>query len=259
MQPNTTLLITGIALGLSSFNAQATLTPETANGTNLVYSSISNTTWTQDANLLGTLEADTILQYGDDSSLITAIINANSGVIYDTANTYDNGTYTLTANDFGTGGTVNWWAAQAFVHYLNTINYGGSNQWSLPITTIADPSNSSSTYTSQLEQLYKDELSLGSGGVFGDYSTGTKNISPFTNIQATVYWTGTEYAAYPYYAWIYDFQYGIQYSLNKDTQYYAWAASPGQVPVPITGSVWLFVTGLISLFGLNRKRELARF
>lgn len=45
---------------------------------------------------------------------------------------------TLTHADFGSGGTVNWWAGRAFVHYLDTINYNHSVHWSLPTPPIAD-------------------------------------------------------------------------------------------------------------------------
>ena len=52
-----TVLAAGVLLGFTTFTAEATLISETAGGESVVYSSVSNITWTGDANLLGTLES----------------------------------------------------------------------------------------------------------------------------------------------------------------------------------------------------------
>ena len=64
---------------------------------------------------------------------------AADSTIHDIPNSYDNGgsgVYNLSSIDFGNGGVVDWYAAQAYVSYLNSINYGNSNQWVL--STISD-------------------------------------------------------------------------------------------------------------------------
>jgi len=77
---------------------------------------------------------------------------------------------------------------------------------------------------------------------------------PFSNVQAYVYWSGTEYAANPYGAWYFYTSYGNQGYDNKGFQFYAWAVSPGQVnAVPVPGAVWLFGTGMLGLLGLKRR------
>lgn len=58
MHFNQTLLTAGLLLSLNTLNAQAALTVGTSNGQSVVYSSVSNITWTGDANLLGTLESN---------------------------------------------------------------------------------------------------------------------------------------------------------------------------------------------------------
>ncbi len=56
MRHNTPLLATGLLLSLTTLNAEAALTAYTAAGnTPVVYSSVSDITWTADANLLGTM------------------------------------------------------------------------------------------------------------------------------------------------------------------------------------------------------------
>ena len=241
------LLAASLVFGLASFNAQATLTSETVNGQNLVYDSGNNTTWTQDANLLGTWEG--AYQSTSYTTIVTAIINASGGVIHDTPNAYDtvvnSGTYNLTTADFGSGGTVDWWAGQAFVHYLDTQNYGGSSQWALP--TQPDQNYGYNITSSQLGELFYNEL----GGTAGS----SIPSGPFSNVQAYAYWSGTEYAANPGYAWGFGTDHGIQnHNTSKNTQFYAWAVSPGQVnAVPVPGAVWLFGTGMLGLLGLKRR------
>jgi hypothetical protein len=251
------LLAAGALFSLTTLNAQATLTIN-ANGLG-VYDSGLNATWTQDANLLGTLEANTISQNGNDRSLITAIINASGGVIHDTPNYYDgsynyydgnygltySGTYALTAADFGSGGTVDWWAGQAYVHYLDTINYGGSNQWALP--TQSDQNGSFNNTNSQFGELFYSELF----GVAG----GSVPSGPFSNVQSYAYWSGTENAFYPSLACSFYTCNGLYYNY-KYTQLYTWAVSPGQLSaVPVPSSVWLFVTSLLGLLGLKRSGD----
>ena len=239
-----------LTLGYSSA-ASATLTL-TDNGLG-VYDSGINATWTQDANLLGTLEANAISQYGNDSSLISDIMSANGGVIIDTKSAYDNGTYHLLSSDFGTGGSVDWWGAQAFITYLNSINYGNSNQWALP--SQPDQSSGYNVKNSQLGELFYNELGGTAGGALPVNSL-------FTNEQPYVYWTGKEYAPYPYQAWNFyigssnPVGSGYQYYSIKYSQYYAWAVSPGNVSaVPVPGAVWLFTSALAGLIGYNRRKS----
>ena len=239
-----TLLAASLVFGLASFNAQATLTSETVNGQNLVYDSGNNTTWTQDANLLGTWEG--AYQSTSYTNIVTAIINASGGVVHDTPNGFDNGTYTLTAADFGSGGLVDWWAGQAFVNYLDTQHYAGSSHWALPTTPDNDASADYNQTSSQLGELFYSEL----GGTAGS----SIPSGPFSNVQSYAYWSGTEYAAYPTYAWRLGTGDGVQDVRYKDAQWYAWAVSPGNVAaVPVPGAVWLFGTGLLGLLGLKRR------
>lgn len=243
-----TLMAVGLAFVLASFSAQATLTSVTVNGQNLVYDSGNNATWTQDANLLGTWEG----AYGSTSynDIVNAVIQASNGVIHDTPNFYDtdaiNGIYTLTAADFGSGGRVSWWAAQAFVHYLNTLDYGGSSQWALPT------SNNVFGFVNagQLGELYYNQL--------GGTANGSVPSGPFSNAQLPTFWSGTEFITIPSYAWFFNFTEpgwtGYQDAHYKPHLWYAWAVSPGQVnAVPAPGAVWLFGTGMLGLLGLNRR------
>lgn len=241
------LLAAGLLFGLTTFNAEAALTPYTSGGQNLVYSSVSDVTWTGDGNLLGTLEAS-------DPNLVNSIIST-IGSISDTPNWFDtphnsySGIHTLTTADFGDNGLVNWFGAQAYVSYLNTINYAGSRQWTLP-GAGANPQSGYNQTGGQFGQLFYNEL----GGTAGNNIPNTAN---FTNEQVWAYWLGKEDASNPDGAWGFSTYSGYQYdgtTILKGDQLYAWAVSPGQVSaVPIPGAVWMFGSGLLGLLGLKRR------
>lgn len=236
-------LLAGLLLSLTVLNAEATLTPYTSAGQSLVYSSVSNVTWTQDANLLGTMEAS-------NPNLINTIIST-IGSISDTANYFDtpsdSGYHTLSTNDFGNHGLVTWFGAQAFVSYLNTINYGGSHQWALP-SVGANQQSGYNQASGQFSQLFYNEL-------YGSAFSTIPDTDNFTNEQIYSYWLGTESASDSYYAWSFDTYYGYQDAgWDKLWQFSVWAVCPGLVSaVPVPGTVWLFGTGLVGLLGLKRR------
>jgi hypothetical protein len=131
---------------------------------------------------------------------------------------------------------------------LNTIDYGNSTQWALPTTPDNNSSGGYNQTTSQLGELFYNELGGTAGG-----SIPTNSL--FTNEQAYVYWSGTEYAANPSRAWYFHTTNGYQGSTIKGNQLYAWAVSPGQVSVavPEPSIAWMLLTGLVGLLGLKRR------
>jgi hypothetical protein len=129
MSITTPKLALGLLFSLTAINAQAALTSYyTAVGNiPVVYSSVSNVTWTQDANLFKTM-------YDADNSLISQIA----------------GYFQIST------GRMSWWGGLAFTHYLNSINYGGSSQWRLP-SAGANPQYGYHA-GSELGQLFFSEL-----------------------------------------------------------------------------------------------------
>jgi len=262
IQYGKTMPLAVVLLSITALSARADLSL-TDNGLG-VYDSALNATWTQDANLLGTLE-----NTQGYSTIVNAIIAANS-VIYDTPNFLDNGgsgIYNLSAADFGDSGKVNWWAAQAFVHYLDTEKYGGSSQWALPTTPDTISSIGYNQISAQLGELYYNELNAlaypgtnGSDyGILHDGSNGTSgNAGPFVNAHTYGYWSGTEDSSSSYTnVWVYDTHNGYQEVGTKVVQYYAWAVTPGNVAasaVPVPAAIWLFGSALAGLIGFNHRK-----
>jgi hypothetical protein len=250
----TTLIAASVALSAFSLNAQAALTSYTSGGQEVVYSSVSNVTWTKDANLLGSM----ITSQG-----FTTVVNNILSVSPTISNTPNflspTGTYSLASSiNFSIDGRVTWFGAMAFINYLNSTNYAGSNQWRLP--TVANTSFGTNTATNgttagdELTELFYSELG-------GTANRAIPNTATFDNEQANAYWSGTEYASDPRGAWGFFTNGGAQGFDFKNRGYYAWAVSPGQIAapsaVPIPAAAWLFGSGLVGLAGMRRRKQQA--
>ncbi|WGS88372.1 DUF1566 domain-containing protein [Methylomonas sp. UP202] len=201
-----------------------------AGNVGLLYSGGGNITWTR-GNLFETL-------YDANHDLVSQIASVTPSY-YDPSM----GWKTIDAGDFDTSaGTMTWWGANAFVGYLNSINYGGSSQWRLP-SAGSNPQNGSNPTDSEFLQLYYSLY----------YSDLGRNHFDLT-FRWSKYWTGTEYAPDPNSAWTFDRYVASQYNNDKSNMFYAWVVSPGQVAaVPIPGAVWLFGSGLVGLLSLKRR------
>lgn len=274
---------------------QASLTSYTANGVDLVRMQGAgfDLSFTKDGNLFQTLANS---YAGGTTAFVNAVISASGGKITDTPNSYDtpanSGYHNLTASDFNTStGQVSWFGAKAYVNYLNSVSYGSSNQWALPTWTDTGAAGPNYGYSGTdwgynvnpssdpFAQLYYGELSkkaaatgstpfglvMQSGyGIFGNNGQQVAGgaVGPFSNVQSSAYWLGTERAApLSNGAWSFRTEYGDQGFYNKDNQIYAWAVTPGQVAslpvpaVPVPSAVWLFGSGLFGLLSLKKRHS----
>jgi hypothetical protein len=243
-QQKTLLALALIAGATVASTAQASLFDR---GNGLIYDDVTNITWSADGNLLSTLETSMGFL-----NVVNAIIAASPS-INDTANSRDtpanSGHYNVTRNDFGSGGSVSWFGAKAFMTYLNTINYAGSNQWDLP-TAGSNPQEGYNQTNDPFGELFYNEL----GGTAGNFMPDT---SYFIN-EHGFFWTSTESATVwgdNIDAWRFQTINGFLSIDGKPNGYGAWATHSGDVAaVPVPGAVWLFGSGLFGLLGFKKRK-----
>lgn len=233
MRHHKTIAVSGLAASLLALSAHADLSL-TGNGLG-IYDSGLNAVWSTDANLLGTFEHSQ-----GAASFIDSIIGVSPTV------TDGSGMHTISAADFGTHtpdsfsagdyGLADWWGAQAFVNYLNSVAYAGYGNWALPANDVAGATGGA------LGELFYNEL----GG-----TPGSLNLSntPFSNLQNYAYW-GSEVAGDPSQAGDLTTIYGFPGYAAKTAMYYVLTIAP----VPLPGAFLLFGSALAGL-GLLRKRQ----
>jgi len=193
-------------------------------GSALVYDSLNDATWTADANLFAS-------QY-----------SAVNTIIEDAAGLPSLKDYTLSTSDFESSGLMSWYGAQAWVHYLNVINYGGSTHWSLPKSVTgediagypdgigSDPSPS----TSQMATLFYLELGQVAGAAITTTNNGPAGYDLFSNVQVdaySLYWGVTrDTYAVPGYVWSFNTNGGNQFGVAKSGFFwFTLPVSPKQV------------------------------
>jgi len=212
-------------------------------GGQAVYDTDLNISWIGNANLAASntfgLPANTLLgTYPGDTSGVDGLINAN-----------------LTMNS-SFNGTMNWPGAMFWIDAMNAANYLGVNDWRLPTTTQPDP-----TCSIQTSDVPPQGFGFGCTGSELGHLINVDGISdsspgPFTNVQPSAWWSGTEFAPNPAAAWRAGVGNGHQGAVGKVNLSFAWAVHPGNIgAVPIPAAVWLFGSGLIGLVGLVRHKR----
>jgi hypothetical protein len=192
-----------------------------------VYDPTYNVTWISDGNLYATMAAS---YSGGSSALITAIIAANGGSVIDPSGPI----HTLSVNDFTASGTftglMNSFGSRAFVHYMDTINYGGTNAWSLPVVYGVNEHFNDS----QLGQLYSE------------FTASPSSRSLFSNL-GDRYWETQGISCSGAWQWI-----GADDCAPKTDYSGTLAVAPGEVPLP--AAAWLLLSGFGGLGFAARSR-----
>lgn len=205
-------------------------------------------------SILGTLST-CVFMFGLVSTADATLISRLSGQAY-----YDTDADLTWSANANINGTMNWAVANT---WASTLTIGGVGGWRLPTTLQPDAScggqSSGVSFRfnctgSEMGNLFYNVL----GGSAGSSITTThnSNYDLFSNVQSNLYWSATEYAPNPNFAWLFIMASGSQNSGNKANSYYAWAVQSGDVSaVPEPGAVWLLGIGLIGLMASARRKR----
>jgi len=149
--------------------------------------------------------------------------------------------------------------------WATSLNIRGVTNWRLPDMDVnGDDTIINCGFASISQEACKDnEFShlfvYGSGVVFNNGIT-FSNSGPFTNIQATRYWSGTLSVPSPNIdSWYFNMLNGGQIAGGRNISNYAWAVYDGDVAlissIPVPPSILLFVTGALGLFGFSIRKS----
>ncbi len=194
----------------------------------------------------------------------------------------NDGSSLMWLKDAKTAGTkMTWTGAHVWITSLNSGNYFGYNNWRLPNTNPVNGASydyswsydgstdrghnisaSVSAYPgstgSEMAYMFYEEL-----GNLGYYDTdgsgpqlgwGLSNTGLFTNLEASVYWPGTEYTPSSSSVWGISFYYGSQDASNQNEVFNAWAVREMEV-VPEPTTIALLDIGLAGLVGAEVRRR----
>jgi hypothetical protein len=234
-------LVAALSLLLFADGSQAYLIDR---GGGLIYDTVLNITWLQDANLSA---------------------KESFGV-----------------SGISSDGRMNRYEANEWIAAMNAADYLGYDNWRLPQTLPVNGLNYNYgiSYTGATDRGYNisapgsafpgskgSEMAYMFYGNLGNkaYSDvngnnpqpgwGLQNKSYFGNLQDDAdYWSGTVYAEDPaqlYSAWTFIFSFGNQGSGDKmGNNFFVWAVRDGDVaPVPLPSTIWLFGSGLAGIMG----------
>jgi hypothetical protein len=227
---------------LSSGAAQAALEDR---GGGLLYDTVLNVTWLQDANY-----AKTSGYAGADSQGYMSWSQANTWaanlVYHDSVRNVDYSDWRLASNTPVNGATWNFNYSAA-----GTTDYGYN---------IKSPN-------SELSYMYY--VNLGLKGYYSatdayqaDYGVpgtngGTADVGLVKNLQEYGYWSGTAYAPNPTYgAWYFGTNDGLQLYGNQPSAMAAWAVRPGDVAAVAEPETYaLMLAGMGLLAGVAKRRR----
>jgi hypothetical protein len=176
------------------------------------------------------------------------LINRGNGMIYDSV---QNITWLQNANLSGT--KMNWEDSLA---WADSLSVGSFDDWRL---SNPDPICGLAVYNctvNELGHLFYNEFGLTQGqGVSSLFGGTNANFNLFINVQASIYWSGAEYAPLTASAWYFNTNTGIQSAGNKQNGlYYGWAVRDGDVvAVPAFRSLAIFSLGLLGLAACKRQ------
>jgi hypothetical protein len=235
-----------VALGLACAGGADAALVDRGNG--LIYDTVLDVTWLQNANAAagssfddGELTTDGIMTWASAMSWVDGLTYADStGTVYS-----------------------DWRLPQ--IRPVNGVafDYAYSNTGSADIGNNISAQGSAYPGSTASELAYMYYTNLGNLGYFdlsGNFQPdqGLLNTGPFLNLNSRGYWAATEYAPDPgTYAFLLA-GYGTQGIVGKGDFFTPWALRDGDVsaPVPLPAAAWLFGSACAGLLALTKRRRI---
>lgn len=227
-------------LVMASGVAQAALMDR---GGGLIYDTVLNVTWLQDANYAKTsgYDADGRMSWGAANTWAANL------VFHDSVRNVDYSDWRLATNSPLAGGNWN-----------VTFNYDGTTDIGYNITSI----HSEMAYMYYVNLALLGRYSTGgltqaAFGIFGDGTvSGQADVGLIRDLQAGTYWSAAAYTPNAStHSWNFQFTEGYQHINPQNNEFYAWAVRDGDVAaVPEPDGLVLAGLGMVSL--ISRRRAL---
>lgn len=242
MTIRTTLITTGlIAASLASGAAHAALQGRNMDANALTYEAYYDTdldiTWLANANMNGIMTWTAANTWAANLSFTNPLTNQTyadwrlptvepiNGTSFNYAVSYNGSTdegYNVSEQGTAFAGATGSEMAHLFYNTLNNKGY-------CPVSTDCSPAPQT--------------------------GWGLTNSGPFTNLQAGIYWSATEYAPSTGLAWYFNFGDGGQGAGSKDDGFYALAVSPGDVAAVPEADTWAMLLAGLGLVGAATRRR----
>jgi len=192
------------------------------------------------------------LAYYDDVLDITWLADANLALTNQFGLTLSGDEFDDSANTVGSTGRMTVANANAWIDGMNSSNYLGFGDWRLPSADVNNDTNVVSCFGGFDPAACADnEL----GHLYWQEGITFTNPNPFSNLQGTNYWSGTEVGIFQY---VLEFSGGFSGSVIRDGNVFALVVRSGDVSaVPIPAAIWLFGSGFIGLIGVARRKARA--
>jgi hypothetical protein len=160
---------------------------------------------------------------------------------------------TLSNVKLNTGVSVNWNGGWRLPNTVDSKFVWGTNGTTTAGYNITSSEFGHLYYTELLNKGYYDTNGNEQQG------WGLVNKGPFSNLQSSAYWFGTEFTGYPNNGWMFDGGFGFQSTNDVAAPQLGMAVRSATVtPTPIPAAAWLMGSGLIGLFGFTRRKHALR-
>jgi hypothetical protein len=208
-------------------------------GSGMLYDTVLNVTWLQDANHAKTsgYDSDGRMTWTQANTWANSLVYGGYGDWRTARNSPVNGTASgwsySNSPDGSTDVGYNIISTFSELSYMYYVNLGLKGYYSA-------------------SGAYQPDFGVNGNGTYG----GQKDVGLVRNLQSDVYWSSTAYAPSPAVsAWGFNAYHGVQgYGLQSD-EFFAWAVRDGDVTVvPVPGSVALLAGGLALLRVVTRRR-----